>query len=79
MAEVADQIAEECLKDVKSILSKHVADGGTVCLAADANAARQRARLAAGEQASGWSKWRITVMKQSFHARPSLVFCELLL
>jgi hypothetical protein len=187
VAEVADQIADECLKDVTSILSKHVADGGTVCLAADAwtkkrrkfiatvayfivkwrlmravisckavlmgqsvtaakivvnvedglermglsfenvfaatkdegadiaaafrstdaadvpcnahiqqsniqdiyikypaaslAAARLAARLAAGEQACGWSKWRIrvTVMKQSFHAGPSLVFCELVL
>ena len=36
VAAVADEIAEECLTDVRSILVKHVADGGTICLAADA-------------------------------------------
>ncbi len=36
VAAISDQIAEECLTDVKSILIKHVADGGTICLAADA-------------------------------------------
>ena len=36
VAAVADDIAEECLTYVKSILTKHVADGGTICLAADA-------------------------------------------
>jgi hypothetical protein len=46
VAEVADQIAEECLKDVKSILSKHVADGGTRCLPADAWTKKRRQFIA---------------------------------
>ena len=42
VAEVADQIAHECLTSVKTILNKHIADGGTICLAADAWTKRRR-------------------------------------
>ena len=34
------------MKDVKSMLSKHVADGGTVCLAADAWTKKRRKFIA---------------------------------
>jgi hypothetical protein len=46
--------------------NSQLADAACQCSAA--------AGIVAGEQAFGWSKRRLTVMKQSFHARPSLVF-----
>ncbi len=46
VAAISDEIAEECLTDVKAVLTKHVADGGTICLAADAWTKKRRKFIA---------------------------------
>jgi hypothetical protein len=42
VTEVADEIADECLIDVKARLTEHIQNGGTVCLAADAWTKKRR-------------------------------------
>ena len=68
VTEIADEIADQCLTDLKSKLSKHIANGGTVCLAADA-CTKKRRRFTA-TVAYFLVKWRLKLIVTSCKAVP---------
>jgi len=68
VTEIADEIADQCLTKVKTVLKEHVENGGTVCLAADAWTKKRRKFIAT--VAYFIVKWRLMRVVTSCRAVP---------